>query len=66
MVISSDISPFWKDSLNGPYWQQLLTSSIPHIDIFEFLLVVLIVPHSQLDINAIIPSFDYFSRKYND
>jgi hypothetical protein len=65
MVISSDISPFWMDSLNGQYGQQLLTNCVPHIDIFDLLLYVVIVPHSQLNIDAIMSSFDYFSRKYD-
>jgi hypothetical protein len=65
MVISSDSSPFWMDSLNGQYGQQLLTNCVPHIDIFDLLLYVVIVPHSQLNIDAIMSSFDYFSRKYD-
>jgi len=66
MMISSYISPFWMDSLNGQYWQQLLTNYVPHIDIFELLLNVIIDPYSQLDMDAVILSFDYFSTKYND
>ncbi len=63
---SSFISSFWEDSLNGQYWQELLTSYVPRLNIFDLFLKIFIYRNSQLDINSIIHSFDYFATKYND
>ncbi len=66
MVIFSDHLSFLDDLFDGHYWQQLLTNDVPHTEIFDLSLNVLMNPDSQLDINTIIPSFDYFARKYDD
>jgi hypothetical protein len=66
MTISSFISPFWADLLNGQHWQQLLTSYIPQLNTFDLFLSVFTHSNSQIDIDAITHSFDYFTTKYND
>jgi len=66
MITSSFISPFWADVLNGQHWQQLLTSYVPQLNTFDLFLQVFIDSNLNIDIDAIIHSFDYFTTKYND
>ncbi|CAF3662946.1 unnamed protein product [Rotaria sp. Silwood1] len=67
MMNSSLISLSWNHLLNGQNWQQLLTNHVPHLDVFNLLLTVIIDPLSLLlDMDNIIHSFDFFSTKYDD
>ncbi|CAF4106821.1 unnamed protein product, partial [Rotaria sordida] len=61
------ISSYWNHLLNGHNWQQLLTNYLPHLDVFDLFITVLIHRNSPvLDMKAVVHSFEYFSAKYDD
>ena len=69
-IISIIISSFLTSNsltiaLMGDEWQRLLSINTPHLDIFD---IFLSIKNTDMgaDTNAIIKSFDYFARKYED
>ncbi|CAF1283481.1 unnamed protein product [Adineta ricciae] len=57
-------APFMDLLINGHNWQRLLTSYMPNMKKFDFLMTFLIGDKS-LDSTAILHSFNYFQRQYD-
>ena len=61
-VLSDDMNaPFMDLLINGHNWQRLLTSHLPNMKKFDFLMSFLI-SDKLLDSTAILHSFNYFER----
>lgn len=61
---SEQISPYINDLLDGHQWQQMLTSDVPHLKTFDFL-IGLFDTRSLLNMDDIVHSFQYFVLHYD-
>ncbi|CAF4470688.1 unnamed protein product, partial [Rotaria sp. Silwood2] len=61
---SHEISLYIDDMLDGHQWQQMLTSYVPHLETFDFL-IGLFYTRPILNMDYIVHSFQYFVAHYN-
>ncbi|CAF3122637.1 unnamed protein product [Rotaria socialis] len=65
IIVLTSTSSFCKNVFNGHLWQQLLSNSAPHLDVFE-IFVMIKYANTKPNFDSLVNSFDYFARKFDD
>ncbi|CAF3967219.1 unnamed protein product [Rotaria magnacalcarata] len=65
IIVLTSTNSFCKNVFNGHLWQQLLSNSAPHLDVFE-IFVMIKYANTKPNFDSLVNSFDYFARKFGD